>query len=88
MRVDITAEERQALLGWNKRGDSLILIRLEAEAILYASHGVDLDFVAEMVGRTVRMVKKWLSGWRDTRLHSVITGHAGNENAAKLTRAQ
>ena len=41
-----------------------------------------------MVGRTVRTVKEWLSGWRVARLHSVITGHAGNENAAKLTREQ
>ena len=88
MQVDITAEERQALLGWKKRSDSLILIRLKAEAILYASHGVDLDLVAETVGRTVRTVKEWLSGWRATRLHPVITGHAGNENAAKLTREQ
>ena len=88
MQVDITAEERQALLGWKKRSDSLILIRLKAEAILYASHGVDLDLVAEMVGRTVRTVKEWLSGWRATRLHPVITGHAGNENAAKLAREQ
>ena len=88
MQVDITAEERQALLGWKKRSDSLILIRLKAEAILYASHGVDLDLVAEMVGRTVRTVKEWLPGWRATRPHSVITGHAGNENAAKLTREQ
>ena len=62
MQVDITAEERQSLLGWKKRSDSLILIRLKAEAILYASHGVDLDFVVEMVVRTVRTVKEWLSG--------------------------
>lgn len=71
-----------------KRGGSLILIRLKAEDILYASHGVDLDFIAEMVVRTVRTVKDWLSAWRASRLHSVITGHAGNENAAKLTREQ
>lgn len=88
MQVDITVEERQALLGWKKRSDSLILIRLKAEAILYASHGVDLDFIAEMVGRTVRTVKEWLSAWRASRLHSVITGHVGNENAAKLAQEQ
>ncbi|MCR2053545.1 hypothetical protein NSA19_11995 [Actinomyces bowdenii] len=33
MQVDITAEEQQALLGWKKRSDSLILIRLKAEAM-------------------------------------------------------
>ena len=46
MQVYITAEERQALLGWKKRSDSPILIRLKSEATLYASHGVDLDFTS------------------------------------------
>lgn len=88
MHVVVTDEEQQVLIRWKKRGDSLILIRLKAEAILYASHGVDLDFIAEMVGRTVRTVKEWLAFWRVSRLHSVVTGHKGNQNAAKLTREQ
>ena len=33
-------------------------------------------------------VREWLSEWRRYRLGSVVTGHAGNENAAKLKRAQ
>lgn len=33
-------------------------------------------------------MKEWLSGWRRTRLHSVVTGHAGSQSAAKLTRTQ
>ena len=60
----------------------------EAEAVLYASHGVDVDTIAKMVDRTGRTVREWLAGWRRTRLHSVLTGHAGNQNAAKLTRIQ
>lgn len=61
---------------------------MKAEAILYASRGVAPDIIAEMVDRCERTVKEWLSGWRRTRLHSVVTGHAGNQNAAKLTRTQ
>jgi transposase len=80
--------EREVLLRWKKRSDTLVLIRLKAEAILYASGGVDLDFIAEMVGRTRKTVLEWLSQWRVWRLGSVVTGHQGNENAAKLTRAQ
>lgn len=88
MRVDVTSEERDVLLRWKKRNDTLILVRLKAEAILYASRGVGPDIIAEMVDRCERTVKEWLSGWRRTRLHSVVTGHAGNQNAAKLTRLQ
>ncbi|VEG73822.1 Transposase and inactivated derivatives [Actinomyces slackii] len=88
MRVDVTSDERDVLLGWKKRNDTLILVRLKAEAILYASRGVDVGVIAEMVDRCERTVKEWLADWRRTRLHSVVTGHAGNENAAKLTRTQ
>lgn len=88
MLVEVTREERDTLLRWKKRSDTLTLIRLKAEAVLYVSRGVGLDTVAEMVGRTVRTVREWLSGWRRSRLHSVVTGHAGNQNAAKLTREQ
>ena len=76
MQVDVTPEERDILLRW------------KAEAILYASRGVDVDIIAKMVDRTERTVKERLSEWRRTRLHSVVTGHAGNDNAAKLTRTQ
>ena len=37
-----------------------------------------------MVDRTERTVRDWLSQWQLTRLHSVVTGHADNQNAAKL----
>lgn len=37
MRVDVTSDERDVLLEWKKRNDTLILVRLKAEAILYAS---------------------------------------------------
>lgn len=73
---------------WKKRSDTLIVMRLKAEAILYASRGVDPAIVAELVDRSVRTVVGWLADWRQRRLCSVVTGHAGNENAAKLTRAE
>ena len=61
---------------------------MKAEAILYASRGVDVSTIAEMAERTERTVQEWLSEWQATRMCSVLTGHAGNQNAAKLTRAQ
>ena len=88
MLVDVTKEERDVLLRWKKRSDSFILVRLKAEAVLYASRGVDVSIIAEMVDRSQRTVRNWLARWRLARLCSVVTGHAGNENAAKLTRSQ
>ena len=33
-------------------------------------------------------MQEWLADWRATRMCSVPAGHAGNQNAAKLTRTQ
>ena len=84
----MTNEERNVLIRWKKRSDTYKLVRMKAEAILYAWRGVGLDIIAEMVERAVGTVREWLSQWREARLSSVVTGHAGNENAAKLKRAR
>ena len=41
-----------------------------------------------MVERAERTVQEWLADWQATRMCSVLTGYAGNQNAAKLTRDQ
>ena len=88
MQVEVTGEETAVLIRWKKRADNYVLVRMKAEAILYASRGVDVSIIAEMVERSVKTIREWLAGWRDSRMCSVLTGHAGNQNAAKLTRAQ
>ena len=88
MQVEVTGEETAVLIRWKKRSDDHVLVRMKAEAILYASRGVDVSIIAEMVERSVKTIREWLAGWRDSRMCSVLTGHAGNQNAAKLTRAQ
>ena len=88
MQVGVTPEETAVLIRWKKRSDNRVLVRMKAEAILYASRGVDVDIIAEMVERTERTVQEWLAEWQATRMCSVLTGHAGNQNAAKLTRTQ
>ena len=88
VQIDMTNEERDILIRWKKRSDTYKLVQMKAEAIVYAARGVGLDTVAEMVERAEGTVRKWLSQWRKKRLQSVVTGHAGNENAAKLKRAQ
>ena len=88
MQVGVIPEETAVLIRWKKRSDNHVLVRMKAEAILYASRGVDVGIIAEMVERTERTVQEWLADWQDTRMCSVLTGHAGNQNAAKLTRTQ
>ena len=88
MRIGMTDEERDILIRWKKRSDTYRLVRMKAEAILYAWRGVGLDIIAEMVERAEGTVREWLSQWRQARLSSVVTGHAVGGNAARLKRAQ
>ena len=53
MQVEITPEETAALIRWKKRTDNYVLVRMKAEAILYASRGVDVSIIAE-IGRAQR----------------------------------
>ena len=88
MQVEVTREETAVLIRWKKRSDNHVLVRMKAEAILYASEGVGIDIIAKMVERAERTVQEWLADWQATRMCSVLTGHAGNQNATKLTRDQ
>ncbi len=88
VRVGVAPEETAVLVGWRKRPGSRVLAGMKAEAVLHASRGVDAGIIAGMVERTERTVQEWPAEWRATRMRSVLTGHAGNQNAAKLTRAR
>lgn len=67
---------------------SFVLVHLKAEAVMMASLGVDVAVVAKIVDRAPETVLGWLDAWQVSRLESVVTGHAGNQNAAKLTVEQ
>ena len=86
--VSVDPDEQRVLLNWKKRGDTMTLIRLKAEAILYSSKDVSVEIISELVDRSQRTVSEWLSDWSYYRLKSVVTEHSGNQNAAKLTREQ
>ena len=88
VRVGVAPEETAVLVGWRRRSGSRVLAGMKAEAVLHASRGVDVGIIAEMVERTERTVQEWLADWQATRMCSVLTDHAGNQNAAKLTRTQ
>lgn len=73
---------------WKRAAGSFVLVRLKSEAIILASEGVGVEVVARFVDRSVGTVQGWFREWQRARLSSVVTGHAGNQNAAKLTIAQ
>ena len=41
-----------------------------------------------MVERAERTVQEWLAEWWATRMCSVLTGHAGNQDAAEPARTR
>ena len=88
MQVGVTPEETAVLIRWKKRPDNHVLVQMKAEAILYASRGVDVGIIAEMVERAERTVQEWPADWQTTRMCSVPAGHAGNRDAAELARAR
>ena len=88
MQVGVTLEETAVLIRWKKRSDNYVLVRTKAEAILYASEGVSISIIAKMVERAERTAQEWPAEWRATRMCSVLTGHAGNQDAAEPARVQ
>ena len=47
-----------------------------------------MGIIAKMVERAERTVQEWPAEWRATRMRRVLTGHAGNRDAAEPARAQ
>lgn len=88
MIIDVDTAEFEVLRSWKRDRSSFVLVHLKAEAIMLASRSVDVGIIAEMVGRTPETVLEWLDDWNGRRLASVVTGHAGNQNAARLTIEQ
>ena len=81
-------KETAVLVGWRKRSDNHVLVRMKAEAVLHASRGVDVGTIAETVERTERTVQEWPADWQATRMRRVPAGHAGKQDAAEPARAR
>ena len=88
MQVEVTPEETAVLIRWKKRSDNYVLVRMKAEAILYASEGVGIGIIAETVERDERTVQEWPADWRGTRMRRVSAGHAGNQDAVEPARVR
>jgi transposase len=86
-RTAVSPEENKLLHQWADRGE-FVLVRKKANAILMAAAGIDAATIATIHDRSESTVGQWLSQWDQTRMASVVTGHAGNLNASKLTASQ
>ncbi|SDK20217.1 DDE superfamily endonuclease [Actinopolyspora mzabensis] len=84
----VELREWEILQNWKRDAGSFVVVRLKAEAIMLASEDVPIAVIGRFVDRSVSTVLSWFRDWHNSRLASVVTGHAGSENAAKLTSAQ
>lgn len=49
---------------------------------------MSLADIGDIVSRDEHTITRWVRAWSERRMASLFTGHAGNENASKLTMAQ
>ena len=85
--IQLTDDELRILQD-HKKGAPHKLMRLKSEAIIMLSMGAGKEFAAEFVERSTETIKRWVRQWNESGLASIRTGHAGNDNASKLTREQ
>ena len=85
--IQLTDDELRILQD-HKKGAPHKLMSLKSEAIIMLSMGASKKFAAEFVERSIETIKRWVRQWKEFGLASIRTGHAGNDNASKLTREQ
>lgn len=85
--IQVSDEERRLLMEY-KRKSPHVMMQARSEAILLLADNVAPAVIARFVDRAESTVTEWARQWRQERISSVFTGHAGNLNASKLTAEQ
>lgn len=85
--VNLFDEEKEILKEYFKKSP-LLTIRLKAQAILMRDKAIKVVDIADILGRDLRTVERWIKDFKQRRLASIFTGQKDNEHAAKLTRVQ
>ena len=88
MGAVVVAEHEWSILQMHKARSPYKLMRRKSEAILMLSEGIGVDLVARLLERAAGTVVEWVRDWRRDRLSSIRTGHAGNNNASKISPEQ
>jgi len=86
-KTEINNDEKQLLKAYQKTSP-LLLVRLKCQALLTREKGMKLEDIGDLVSRSEQTVSRWIQDWDTWRMASIFTGHANNENAGKLTKAQ
>jgi transposase len=86
-KTNMALEERQ-LLQVHRQTSPLRLIRDKCDAVMMHEKGLPAAAIGDIVSRSPRTVRRWLTGWHQCRMASIFTGHADNNNAGKLSIAQ
>lgn len=80
--------EEVGLLHAYCRTSPLKLLRAKSQAVLLRSRKIKIKDIAFSLGAGYRTVERWIKDFSQTRMASIFSGHADNENASKLTRKQ
>lgn len=86
--IHISGLEKSLLKDHVKSPSSFMLVRLKAQAVLLAAKDMGTEDISDLLDRTDYTITEWLRDWRQRRLSSIFTGHAGNTNASKLSPEQ
>ena len=62
MQVEVIPEETAVLIRWKKRSDNHVLVRMKAEAVLYASEGVNEGYAKLFLKNSRAMMAVMVSG--------------------------
>lgn len=87
IKITLTEDEKY-LLGQYFKTSSLKLIRLKAQAVLMRNKGLKYKDISDLVFKSQRTIKRWITDFSETRMASIFSGYENNENAAKLTKEQ
>jgi len=85
--AQFNADEKKLLIEFHRNGPS-ILIRDRALAVILSNKGLTAGTIAEVLGRDVDAVRRWINRFEKTRISSLFPRYRGNNNAGKLTREQ
>jgi transposase len=83
----LSDEEYGLLISYYKRGPNT-LVRARAHAIILSAQNIRTPQIAQMLLYNKHTVGTWIKHWNSERMASLFPKYQGNENAAKLTRAQ
>lgn len=83
----VSKDEQRLLVNYYKKGNNT-LIRARAEAVLMSFEKLPVSTIARLVRYEEATIREWITAFENTRVSSIFTQYAGNENAAKLTREQ